>query len=363
VQRSVDGTVVQQFLYDGQLPVAELDANSNVVSQFVYADGNVPVYLIRGGVNYRLITDQVGSVRLVVNASNGSVEQRLDYDSFGNVLLDTNPGFQPFGFAGGLYDPVTELVLFSTRDYYPQTGRWTAKDLIGFGGEDTNLYRYANNDPVNFSDPAGTGFWSKALGLVGGIGDGLNNMLNPAVAVQSVGNGIGNMIADWLNVDRGWRNPDAGNLFLPPPGVNESEFRDYHFYGECGVDIASLGVGAGPGALRGLARLAPALGRNLGRTGDKLRVIPKSSRGLVTAWVKGLEKHGMRQESSVESFGMRSPWMPMRYPRDKSGILSGFTRCPRHAPIPVNRSGDSVKADRTVGSTASQIRQLADLNH
>jgi hypothetical protein len=31
--------------------------------------------------------------------------QRLDYDAWGNVTTDTNPGFQPFGFAGGLYDP------------------------------------------------------------------------------------------------------------------------------------------------------------------------------------------------------------------------------------------------------------------
>jgi len=33
------------------------------------------------------------------------VAQRLDYDEFGVVLMDTNPGFQPFGFAGGIYDP------------------------------------------------------------------------------------------------------------------------------------------------------------------------------------------------------------------------------------------------------------------
>jgi HrpA-like RNA helicase len=31
------------------------------------------------------------------NASNGQVMQRIDYDSWGRVLLDTNPGFEPFG--------------------------------------------------------------------------------------------------------------------------------------------------------------------------------------------------------------------------------------------------------------------------
>ena len=74
------------------------------------------------GVTYRIITDNQGSVRLVVNAETGEVAQRLDYDSFGRVLRDTNPGFQPFGFQGGLYDPDTGLVEFSCRWYDAETG-------------------------------------------------------------------------------------------------------------------------------------------------------------------------------------------------------------------------------------------------
>jgi RHS repeat-associated protein len=52
---------------------------------------------------------------------------------FGNVTRDTNPGFQPFAFAGGPYDPDTKLVRFGVRDYDSETGRWTAKDPIRFG--------------------------------------------------------------------------------------------------------------------------------------------------------------------------------------------------------------------------------------
>ncbi len=63
--------------------------------------------------------------------------------------------FQPFGFAGGLWDPDTLLVRFGLRDYDPETGRWTAKDPIGFGGGDANLYGYVGGDPVNAVDPAG----------------------------------------------------------------------------------------------------------------------------------------------------------------------------------------------------------------
>jgi RHS repeat-associated protein len=70
-------------------------------------------------------------------------------------MLDTNPGFQPFGFAGGLYDTDTGLVRFGARDYDAVTGRWTAKDPILFGGGTTNLYEYADNNPVNRKDPTG----------------------------------------------------------------------------------------------------------------------------------------------------------------------------------------------------------------
>jgi len=71
------------------------------------------------------------------------------------VLRDSNPGFQPFGYAGGLYDTRTGLVRFGARDYDGQTGRWTAKDPIGFAGGDANLYGYVGQDPVNWTDPTG----------------------------------------------------------------------------------------------------------------------------------------------------------------------------------------------------------------
>lgn len=51
-------------------------------------------------------------------------------DPFGRVLADTNPGFQPFGFAGGLYDWDTKLVRFGARDYDSGIGRWVAKDRM-----------------------------------------------------------------------------------------------------------------------------------------------------------------------------------------------------------------------------------------
>jgi RHS repeat-associated protein len=79
----------------------------------------------------------------------------MDYDEYGNVILDTNLGFQPFGFAGGLYDQHTKLTRFGVRDFDAETGRWTAKDRILFAGGDANLYGYIGNNPINDSDPPG----------------------------------------------------------------------------------------------------------------------------------------------------------------------------------------------------------------
>jgi len=130
IGKKVNGTLAQGFLYqDGLRIVAELDGSNQVVSRFVYADkGNVPAYLVKGGNTYRIVSDHLGSPRLVVNAADGTVVQRMDYDEWGRAVLDTNPGFQPFGFAGGLHDRDTGLVRFGARDYDPETGRWTAKD-------------------------------------------------------------------------------------------------------------------------------------------------------------------------------------------------------------------------------------------
>jgi len=157
IGKKVGGALAQGFLYQDRLrPAAELDGSGNILSRFVYGEKpNVPEYFIKGGVNYRILTDHLGSVRLVVNTAAGAVVQRMDYDEFGNVLQDTNPGFQPFGFAGGLYDPQTRLVRFGARDYDAETARWTGKDPIRFRSGDVNLYSYALGNPVSNVDSTG----------------------------------------------------------------------------------------------------------------------------------------------------------------------------------------------------------------
>lgn len=151
--------------------------------------------MIKGGATCRILTDHIGSPRLVVNSATGAVAQRMDFDEFGRVLLDTNPGFTPFGFADGLYDPETKLVRFGVPDYDPEAGRWTSKDPSLFAGRSLNLYAYVGNDPVNRTDPTGllpgmpVGFPSlDAADWAGGLATVLN-LLTPGAGTDVQWNG------------------------------------------------------------------------------------------------------------------------------------------------------------------------------
>jgi RHS repeat-associated protein len=102
-----------------------------------------------------LLTDHLGSIRDVVNAS-GTVVDQLSYDAFGNILTQTAPSETGlYSYAGMEYDANTGLYSDRARYYNPQTQQWLSQDPMGFGAGDSNLYRYVNNDPLNAIDPSG----------------------------------------------------------------------------------------------------------------------------------------------------------------------------------------------------------------
>jgi RHS repeat-associated protein len=181
VGKKVGGTLSQGFLYQDALNVvAQLDGSGNLVARYVFGSKpNVPDYFTSSAGTFRILSDHLGSPRLIVNTSTGSVVEEIDYDEFGNVTNDTSPGLTPFGFAGGVYDNDTGLVRFGARDYDASVGRWTSKDPIRFGGG-TNLYGYSKNDPVDFFDSSGacpappTSEWASciACSAVAGVASG-----------------------------------------------------------------------------------------------------------------------------------------------------------------------------------------------
>ena len=171
--------------------------------------------MIKGGVEYKIISDHLGSVRLVVNSSNGNIVQRMDYDTWGKVLSDTNPGFQPFGFAGGIYDQDTGLVKFGARDYDPETGRWISKDPIKFDGG-INLYAYCDNEPINCIDPTGR--------------DGIKVGLSGTLAYFNFGGSVAAGLAATYDKDN---------------GIQIGGYFDYEGRAGVGLGEASIGVDVG----------------------------------------------------------------------------------------------------------------------
>ena len=147
-----------EYLYGNPgnpLQITAVRAPSGVLSAYYYDEDGLLYALQRDGVSYYVATDQVGSPRVVTDAT-GAMVKTLAYDSFGVPISDSDPSFElPFGFAGGLADPVTGLVHFGFRDYDPESGRWTARDPVLFRGGQANLYVYAGSDPVGQRDPTG----------------------------------------------------------------------------------------------------------------------------------------------------------------------------------------------------------------
>ena len=147
-----------QYLYaDPQkaYPVTATRDPAGVLTTYHYDDFGHLFAFQRGGVWYYVAADQVGTPRVVSDAT-GNIIKTLEYDSYGVLIADSNPGFDlPIGFAGGISDRVTGLVRFGARDYDPVIGRWTAKDPALFKDRHMNLYVYAQNNPISRIDPTG----------------------------------------------------------------------------------------------------------------------------------------------------------------------------------------------------------------
>jgi RHS repeat-associated protein len=228
---------------------------------FVYRDGTEPIAWSRGGVHqyyvygsqrhvpdliyedtdgdveidnvYRVLTDERGSVRLVVSlAATPFIAQRIEYDVFGNPTFPVGgEAVQPFGFAGAIWMPHARFWHMGARDYDPAVGRWTSKDPIRFAGG-TNLYVYCEGDPVNCIDT--TGYWLHILaGAVAGAA--------ASIVAQGAVGGFDNI--SWSGVAG---SAVAGALFAAiGPGAGA-------FAASLDVGVGSVGVvgwaGAGAGS-------------------------------------------------------------------------------------------------------------------
>jgi hypothetical protein len=105
IAKKAGGDIVEKYLWQGLTRLlAVYDGSDSLLMRFEYADARMPVAMTKAGVKYYLAYDQVGTLKAVADAS-GNAVKRIEYDTFGNVISDSDPAFTvPFGFAGGLHD-------------------------------------------------------------------------------------------------------------------------------------------------------------------------------------------------------------------------------------------------------------------
>jgi RHS repeat-associated protein len=149
--------VTTYTVYDGANAWADYSASGQVLARYLFGQGadEILARFRPGEGTAWYLTDRLGSVRDIVNAA-GVVIDHLDYDSFGNILRQTNPAAgDRFTFTGREWDPQLQLYYYRARFYDPQQGRFVSQDPTGFSAGDTNLYRYVGNSPLGATDPSG----------------------------------------------------------------------------------------------------------------------------------------------------------------------------------------------------------------
>ncbi|MEP7218976.1 MAG: RHS repeat-associated core domain-containing protein, partial [Bacteroidota bacterium] len=99
------------------------------------------------------IMDHLGSTRVGLTLAN--VDQRLNYEPYGNQLPVTGVYNPREGYIGKEKDVETQLHDFGVRKYDDETGRFLSGDILWERHAGWTPYNYAADNPVRLTDPLG----------------------------------------------------------------------------------------------------------------------------------------------------------------------------------------------------------------
>jgi RHS repeat-associated protein len=110
----------------------------------------------RNGVRSLYVPDPLGSTAALLDNTQTKTDT-FEYWPYGEVRTRTGTNVTPFQFVGtqGYYRDSNSRMYVRARMLDAPLGRWMTQDPIGFDGDDTNLYRYSQNNVTTFIDPSG----------------------------------------------------------------------------------------------------------------------------------------------------------------------------------------------------------------
>ncbi len=146
------GGVTTYYVYDqnGQL-IAE--TTSGAVTEYLYM-GKIRMAMVDAATGnfYFYLNDRLGTPQLMTYGNSTTVMWEARYKPFGEAVVHPQSGVvNNFRMPGQYFDEETGFHYNYHRYYDPKTGRYLRADPIGLGGG-INLFAYARDNPINFTD-------------------------------------------------------------------------------------------------------------------------------------------------------------------------------------------------------------------
>jgi RHS repeat-associated protein len=174
VAKSVAG-VTTRYLVDarnltGRAQVVDEISGGSVQRSYVYGLSLISQRQLLGN-QWRTSfygVDGHGSVRLLMDTA-GAVTDTYIYDAFGNLIASTGSTPNEFLYAGERFDANLGFYYLRARYMNPSSGRFQTMDSHeGTINDPASLhkYLYANDNPVNRTDPSGHSSIAEAMGAI-----------------------------------------------------------------------------------------------------------------------------------------------------------------------------------------------------
>jgi RHS repeat-associated protein len=149
--------------------IAEYDGAGNLLSEYVYANGQRIAKMDPDGTMDYYLNDHAGGPAQVLGSARAMAGSgwSANYYPFGEIASQTGSEEDThFDFTGQERDRETGLMYFGARYYNPAIGRWMSVDPMAAKYPGLSPYNYCLNSPINNFDPDGGFVFSGAAAVI-----------------------------------------------------------------------------------------------------------------------------------------------------------------------------------------------------